>query len=315
MSKIFRRPMFRKGGGANMNGIMSGITDREMHAESNPDGVGNTGFISSSFEELQPQYLEKLKEATSESQSFDPLTKFLLTFGPAYASQRPVGSGFAGAIATAAEASKPAFKDMFEEAAAKKKFEKELAAGATELAIGQAGKERLLEKQLAAEKEIAAMKTGLKAEDLVDLSQYGSAFIAQNRKDYEEKGLEQKAKEVFKGSYEGLIGSVHGYSEKELKDTPLKWKKNNLGKIFYDVTDGNFKQLLQTTEDGWGYKLIDIDKYAPPKEDNGDELKLTEYQKDILKKIEENRKIKEEEEKQKRIKLLQSLPTIPSYLD
>ena len=33
MSKIFRRPMFRKGGGANMNGIMSGIEDRENYAE------------------------------------------------------------------------------------------------------------------------------------------------------------------------------------------------------------------------------------------------------------------------------------------
>jgi len=33
MSRIFRRPMFRKGGGANMNGIMSGIEDRQNYAE------------------------------------------------------------------------------------------------------------------------------------------------------------------------------------------------------------------------------------------------------------------------------------------
>ena len=29
MSRVFRRPMFRKGGGVNMNGIMSGIEDRQ----------------------------------------------------------------------------------------------------------------------------------------------------------------------------------------------------------------------------------------------------------------------------------------------
>jgi hypothetical protein len=33
MSKIFKRPMFRKGGSTSgMNGIMTGIVDREMHA-------------------------------------------------------------------------------------------------------------------------------------------------------------------------------------------------------------------------------------------------------------------------------------------
>ena len=31
MSRVFKRPMFRKGGGANMNGIMSNIQDRENY--------------------------------------------------------------------------------------------------------------------------------------------------------------------------------------------------------------------------------------------------------------------------------------------
>jgi hypothetical protein len=35
MSRILRRPMFRKGGPTNdMNGIMTGIVDREMHSVS-----------------------------------------------------------------------------------------------------------------------------------------------------------------------------------------------------------------------------------------------------------------------------------------
>ena len=35
--------MFRKGGPTSgMNGIMTGIVDRENHANSSPDGVGNS---------------------------------------------------------------------------------------------------------------------------------------------------------------------------------------------------------------------------------------------------------------------------------
>jgi hypothetical protein len=41
MSRIFKRPMFRKGGPTN-EGIMTGIVDREMHAVSDPGGVGKS---------------------------------------------------------------------------------------------------------------------------------------------------------------------------------------------------------------------------------------------------------------------------------
>ena len=39
MSRIFKRPMFRKGGNVG-DGIMTGIVDREMHSVSDPNGVG-----------------------------------------------------------------------------------------------------------------------------------------------------------------------------------------------------------------------------------------------------------------------------------
>jgi len=43
MSRIFRRPMFRKGGPIN-DGIMTGIVDRENHAVSDEMGVGGQTF-------------------------------------------------------------------------------------------------------------------------------------------------------------------------------------------------------------------------------------------------------------------------------
>ena len=41
MSRVFRRPMFRKGGGVNMNGIMSGIEDRQNFE----NGMGFISFL------------------------------------------------------------------------------------------------------------------------------------------------------------------------------------------------------------------------------------------------------------------------------
>jgi len=84
MSRILRRPMFKKGGPTNnMNGIMTGIVDRTNHAE---DGGPAMDFLNNivptaeemtAFKEAMPQRPE------TEYKSFDPLTRFLLTFGPA----------------------------------------------------------------------------------------------------------------------------------------------------------------------------------------------------------------------------------------
>ena len=53
--------MFRKGGPTNnMNGIMTGIVDREMHANSNPDGVGNSAM----------DYINKIIPTEAEMSAF-----------------------------------------------------------------------------------------------------------------------------------------------------------------------------------------------------------------------------------------------------
>jgi len=81
MSRIFRRPMFRKGGPVN-DGIMTGIVDRENHALSDPDGVGGQS------------YKERIMEAYDKypAQDFDPLTQFLLEYGPSLAGTTGGGS-------------------------------------------------------------------------------------------------------------------------------------------------------------------------------------------------------------------------------
>jgi len=111
MSRIFRRPMFRKGGGANMNGIMSGIVDRENHALSDPDGVG--------FSEKVKNRMDLISSAVGGNQGLgDPLTQFLLSYGPAIATQRPTGN----LLGTIVGAAKGPTEDLFKNLQAEKKL-------------------------------------------------------------------------------------------------------------------------------------------------------------------------------------------------
>ena len=241
MSRIFRRPMFRKGGGANMNGIMSGIEDRQNYQD------------AGRVEELTKEYTSQLG-ANAEDKGFDPLTTFLLQYGPQVAGQTG-GGNLIGNLLLAAE--KPV-QNIIENQAERRKYLRDLKAGATELAIKQAGQESLLEKKLTGQRELAEMELGaLGTTDFKDyLEQYqGSSVQAKNRADYENQGLESKAVQNFGESYEGFIGGIHG----KTKDYE---KKGNIGKVYYDVTDGTFKRLRKTA-DGYSYESINMASFDP----------------------------------------------------
>ena len=246
MSRVFRRPMFRKGGGANMNGIMSGIEDRQNFENGTPSRV----------EELAAANLKTLG-GDQPDKGFDPLTTFLLQYGPQVAGQTG-GGNLIGNLLLAAE--KPV-QNIIENQAERRRYMRDLKAGATELAIKQAGEEKLLADKLAAQKQLAEMELGaLSTTDFKDyLEQYqGSSVQAKNRADYENKGLEAKAVQNFGESYEGFIGGIHG------KTTDYE-KKGNIGKVYYDVTDGTFKRLRKTA-DGYSYETINMATFDP-KED------------------------------------------------
>ena len=114
MSRIFKRPMFRKGGPTNnMNGIMSGIVDRENHSISDPQGVG----ASSARDRLLARFDEY------PDKSIDPLSQFLITGGLNLMSQRPTG----GVLATAAEAFKQPTGQLFQDIGAKERERRKIA--------------------------------------------------------------------------------------------------------------------------------------------------------------------------------------------
>ena len=115
MSKVFKRPMFRKGGQVN-EGIMTGIVDRENHAE-NPFVGGQRGMgVNTDFnleerntspqmnlpdlKTMTKENIDLLLEAAGDRGGYDPLTQFLLQYGPAAAKQTGGGT-FANLIAAA----------------------------------------------------------------------------------------------------------------------------------------------------------------------------------------------------------------------
>ncbi len=111
MSKVFKRPMFRKGGQVN-EGIMTGIVDRENHAED--PFVGGTDqfpYMAKPTESSPQMNLPDLKSMTKENidllleaagprGGFDPVTQFLLEYGPE-ASTKTGGGTFANLISAA----------------------------------------------------------------------------------------------------------------------------------------------------------------------------------------------------------------------
>jgi hypothetical protein len=118
MSRIFKRPMFRKGGPTNnMNGIMTGIVDRENHGISDPDGVGGKSNPITAKERLLSRFDEY------PDKSIDPLSQFLISGGLNLMSQRPSG----GLFATAAEAFKQPTGQLFKDIGAKEKERRKIA--------------------------------------------------------------------------------------------------------------------------------------------------------------------------------------------
>ena len=236
MSRIFRRPMFRKGGGANMNGIMSGIEDRQNYS--------NAGRV----EELTKENLDILMQNAPQDKSFDPLTTFLLQYGPALATQTPTGSGLSGLISTGLAAADKPVKSLLEQQAEKRKYLRDLKSGATQLAIEQAGKESLLEKEIAGRKEIE----GIKATGKMDPVE--SEVLSQNIKTYGIDNLPvAQAATTFMTTKSGELRKKAGertggvlqfdINDVDQRRANEKLLRKNINKVFYDPYSNTYVKI------------------------------------------------------------------------
>jgi len=141
MSKVFRRPMFRKGGNVG-DGIMTGIVDREQYQVGTPDPfVGETdqysfntpyqGRTIPSLSDLTAESTEALLEAAGDRGGYDPLTSFLLAYGPAAAVENRGG----GTIANLIAAGEKPIQNLLKEKAEEDRFQRNIKLKATGSAI------------------------------------------------------------------------------------------------------------------------------------------------------------------------------------
>jgi hypothetical protein len=231
MSKVFRRPMFRKGGSTNgMTGIMSGIQDRNNYQDA--------GRVS----ELTKENLDLLMQNAPQDTGFDPLTTFLLQFGPSLATAKPTGN----IVSTALSAAQKPVESLLASQAERRKYLRDLKSGAAQLAIEQAGREKLLEKEIAGRKEIEGMKTKISPEKTVLLEQNIEAFgpnniaVAKRATDFQT----EKSGELYRKvgpKAQGVI--TFDINDPAQVKQQIKEIKRLDGKIVYDPYQDNYKLI------------------------------------------------------------------------
>jgi len=118
MSNIFKRPMFRKGGDVG-GGIMDNVVERGQYANSNADDL-NVKDVGVKLSDK----IDTIMAAGGDKGGLnDPLTQFLLQFGPSLAGQTGGGS----VIGNIALASKEPTADLFKNLREQKKTRQAIA--------------------------------------------------------------------------------------------------------------------------------------------------------------------------------------------
>ena len=224
--------MFRKGGEA-MTGIMENVSPRQNYDEG-----------KSVYDEADAIITERMGPV----QKGDPLTDFLLTYGPSLAKSALPGGLLRNVVAAADDPLKQTLKNR---ADFRDRQEARKLAG---IQLGESMAERQLKRDIAE----------MKAEDSVNLLPTfldlyeGNLTLAQNRNSYEKSGLQSRAKQAFGKNFAGLVGGDrHG----DIESKTFKNKKN-VGKVYYDIEDAQFKRIRKTP-DGFGVEIIDINTFSP----------------------------------------------------
>ena len=111
MSNIFKRPMFRKGGDVG-GGIMDNVVERGQYANSNADDLNVKEDVGVKLSDSIDTIMAAGGKTTGLN---DPLTQFLLQYGPAVATQTGGGSLIGNLALASKEPVANLFKDLREQ--------------------------------------------------------------------------------------------------------------------------------------------------------------------------------------------------------
>ena len=274
MSRLLKRPMFRKGGSTN-EGIMSGM-QRENFAEKG---------MSDEMSQRTRDIVGQIEAQAGNDYGYDPLTAFLLSYGPKLAKATPTGKGVSGFLTTASGAAEEPLKEMIRQKAEEAKTKRNIRTGAAQIAIEQIGKEKLLEKELAGKMAIAQLKTDTTDTEVKNLAvkllpQYGNDFSRASEAAKYHLVIQPKLSQKY-----GL-SQIGGLIEQDLSDPKIaqnfvKANKNKIGKVFYDINTGQIKKLSKDASGNIGFIVIDSLTSPATKEAATTTPTVTEAKKDI----------------------------------
>ena len=214
MSKILKRPMFRKGGPA-MSGIMSGIKPRQKYAEA--------GDVESYREEFMDAY-----GSVPRGGAFDPLTQLLIGFGQQAMTEPSSGNVLRDLVKASKDPSKQFFKAKSKEAADKRNVQ----LAATKFGLTEAGKDRRQQKAIDFQKEKLGDIGDAKIEARTEtyFKTYGDQKKASNHAKFD-YGIQEKMVEKFGADQVEIGEDLTSISEK------AKLTKNK-NKKYYNIQDG-----------------------------------------------------------------------------
>ena len=239
MSRVFRRPMFRKGGGTNMNGIMSGIEDRQNYA----NGDSALQADVKEFTDIAMQ------NAPKDVRDYDPLTTFLLQYGPAIASQPSQGKGLSGLISTGLAAAEKPVANLIENQAQRRKYLRDIKAGATSLALEKKMKQDLLKQEIEGRKDIAGINATGKMDPIVadvlgsNLKIYGNdnIAVAQAATDFQTGGESARLYNKIGAKAAGVL--QFDINNPDVVKAQMKEIKKLDGFVVYDPYQKNYKYV------------------------------------------------------------------------
>jgi len=222
----------------------------------------------------------------------DPINQLLISGGLNLLS----GSTGQGTLADVATSFKQPTQNLFNQLQAKKAIANE-----------RAFQEKLLEKKLEAQRDIAGMKSGLNVDKLAAeyLKDYDGDL---NKATNKAKFFVEVRPELVKNYGETQIGGIIEVDllNKKAAKSFAKQNRGKIGKVFYDINTGETKKLIKNPEGELGF--ISVSSTAIP-DTEGDDLpdstksklgfEQTEYQKKIAKQTEEGLKRRKEEKKRK----------------
>ena len=230
---VFRRPMFR-GGPTNMNGIMSGIKDRQNYS----NGTEYGEKIKNIYEGTEPVVSKILGGYSTPTGIEDPVNQFLISGGLDLMTRPSSGNILRDLAASGKEVTPELFKRLAQQRALKEERE----FGTKSAALGMAGD--ILGKEISASGkkdplEIARFST------LYDkyTSQIGLPdFAAQNATNFELNNFSKIVQKVGSDRAGGVF--EFNVNDKAVADQQRQFFKNNVGKIFYDPYEDNYKQIV-----------------------------------------------------------------------